>query len=174
MPRLTIESGLAGIHGAGVIERTATGYTSTNYGASYRPAADVLPDLADGGYIIAKHDVLADDPSAAVRAPLLAPELEPDAVSPFDGATGAGSLILEAFAQGSAEQRGLAALAKAEPRAYDKVGVRVFAHWWHGAGARVGVRRGDRVQWLDGTETPLADAAAVLDGWRTAGGVRRW
>ncbi len=105
------------------------------------------PAEVDGCVIIDKREVLEVSPGLAIRAPMCNAQLGEGEVDRFRDIQNVGScLVLQAFAQGDGQQRGLAALAAVSladksdgPGPLDYVGPVAYAAWWRQHGARVGV-----------------------------------
>lgn len=143
---VVITRGLGGIH-----SETADGASITHYDRRLRP---YYGELIEGGYVIDYREVLDERPMLAVRAPMVSGKLPLGAVDRLDANAARGSLVLRAIA-GEPENpaSGLATLMIAAPDcgAFDSVAPDVYAAWWRPHGARIGQRRGDRIEWEDGT-----------------------
>lgn len=128
-------------------------------------------ELAEGGFVVIKTELLDRSPSLAFAAPMChGPWLgqERHQVPGFD----ADNFLLGVFAQHS--EGGFGPLARmasttetAENRAkrgpsnpgpFDDVSPALFAKWWLDRGAKVGVRRGDCIVWSDGTSENISAA----------------
>ena len=91
--------------------------------------------------------MLEKSASLAFRSPLCNPKLSDRQIDRFRNIKDVeNSLVIQAFAQGDGQQRGLAALAAIsladpsdEPGPLDYVSPVAFANWWRKNGARVGV-----------------------------------
>ena len=143
--------GLGGNSGDGVSKDGNT-YTSSWYLSGPDEFLRLIPEHydpseVDGCIIIDKRDVLEQKPGLAIRAPMCKANLSDDQIDRLSDIKGVEeSLVLQAFARGSAEQRGLAALAaisiantSKEPGPLDFVSPTAYAAWWKERGARVGV-----------------------------------
>jgi hypothetical protein len=105
------------------------------------------PNEVDGCFVVDKRDVLEATPGLAFRAPMCNARLAEGEIDRFRDIKDVGSsLVLQAFAQGDSQQRGLAALAAVSladssdaPGPLDFVGPVAYAAWWQQHGARVGV-----------------------------------
>ena len=105
------------------------------------------PGEVDGCLVIDKREVLEQSPGLAIRAPMCKAVLGDGEIDRFREIKDVGSsLVLQAFARGDGQQRGLAALAaisladpSLEPGSLDFVGPATYAAWWRKHGARVGV-----------------------------------
>jgi hypothetical protein len=107
------------------------------------------PAEVDGCIVIDKRAVLDKQPGLAIRAPMCKATVSEGEVDRFRDIQGVeDSLVLQAFAQGDGQHRGLAALAAVsladksdDPGPLDFVGPVAYAAWWQKRGARVGVLR---------------------------------
>lgn len=157
-------SGLAGCYGSHT--PVPGSCTTSSMSGHYGPARPLFDVADEGCLVIATGHLLRRDPMLCMRAPLLDVTLAPGQRDAFDCESALAGMVLPAFARGSTEQRGLAALAIGDPSSFDHVAPDVYAAWWHSKGAHVGYVRGSTVEWLDGTVSTFDEAAARLDAWR--------
>jgi hypothetical protein len=147
----TLEIGLAGCHGQCANERASVSIYDRRLSAYFG-------ELVEGGFVIDKAAVLDAKPGLAVMAPLCRGDLPAGRRNVFrervDPAMAAALSQPESFG-------GVALLMAAAPDcgAFDDVSPDVFAAWWAAHGARIGVRRGDRIEWADGTSEAIRPAA---------------
>lgn len=114
------------------------------------------PSLA-GVPVVDKRPAVEQDWGLAIRSPICSAKLEPGQVSRFAEVCPdpAGSLVVQAFAQGTSEQQGLAAMACAAALTdfggLDYVAPDLYLAWWRSHGARVGRmdETGSRILWDD-------------------------
>jgi hypothetical protein len=150
---LVMSFGLGGNYGDGVGE-DGNNYSTTWYldgpDAFLRRIPDHYdPREVDGCLVIDKREVLEKSPGLAIRSPMCKASLGEGEIDRFRDIKDVGSsLVLQAFAQGDGQQRGLAALAvvsiadrSKEPGSLDFVGPVAYAAWWAKRGARIGVLR---------------------------------
>ena len=143
--------GLGGNSGDG-ISKDGNVYSSSWYLSSPDEFLKCIPSRydpaeVDGCIVIDKREVLEQSPGLAFRSPMCKARLGDGEIDRFRDIQGVeNSFVLQAFAQGDGQQRGLAALAaislvdKSEaPGPLDFVGPAAYAAWWKKHGARVGV-----------------------------------
>jgi hypothetical protein len=143
--------GLGGNSGDGVTS-AGNAYSSSWYLNGPDEFVRLIPDHykpceVDGCLVIDKREVLEATPGLAFRAPMCNARLGEGEIDRFREIQGVeDSVVLQAFAQGDDQQRGLAALAAisiadrgAGPGPLDYVGPVAYAAWWRQHGARVGV-----------------------------------
>lgn len=151
---ILLEIGLACVHGSKV-----------NYTISYRNPdfPGLFYHLADGGYAIDKSDPLAALPGLAIVSPMVDCKLVDDQIDKMSP-DAADSMVLSALASCDSGYGPIAKLAKAEavnPSShagpFDYISPSAFADWWAKRGAMVGRRKGDFVEWFDGTQTEIVE-----------------
>lgn len=139
-----LEIGLGGCSGSYAAENARVTMYDKRISAYYG-------DVVEGGFVIVKTAILDARPSLAFSSPMCQGNLPLGTRDEFQGA--AGSIVAHAIASdGENPARGLAAMMIANPKcgAFDFVAPDVYAAWWREAGAKVGVRRGDRIEWDNG------------------------
>lgn len=164
---ITVELGLAGVHGATVPRRCAGGDgVTTGTRSTYESRVEpFFKDLVDGGVVLVKVRALERSPALAVECPILDASLPPHGVVRCSAREGAASLVGQAVMEDPGNEYGrvlksaLVLEAAGEFHGFDKVGLAVFAAWWHAHGALVGVRQGDVILWADGSSSPVDGSA---------------
>jgi hypothetical protein len=165
--------GLGGNHGDGVSDSGNT-FTSSWYLNSPDEFVKLIPghyDPAevDGCLVVDKREVLDKNPGLAFRSPMCKAKLSENQVDRFSDLGSGNSPILQAFAQGDATQRTLAALAaislqpSAEPGPLDYVSPVTFAAWWRKHGAHVGVLRCEPAPRIELSQGTLAETISDPD-----------
>lgn len=119
---------------------------SSMHGTAYDSRLDCYYGcLVEGGIVLDKRAPLEANPGLAYTSPMHDAGLKE--TSPFRDTD---NWLLDMFAAEPGGYGPVARLAKACPGSFDMVPTDVYVAWWADKGARVGLRRGNTIQWSDG------------------------